>query len=104
MLIEDPSVVKVTTAAAHLFHRSKPPTRFDKFIPPHHTPCLIRALRPAVKDQSLALPEEPAIESLANNRHFIGKAAFPHMLYRFAAGLHVDLKAAFPIAVVDPQK
>src|SRR5207247_2202504 len=99
---EDPSVVKVI-ATAHLLNRSKPLARFKKLIPPRHAPGLIRALRPALKDQSIPFPEETTIESLANSRYFIRQAAFPRPLDRLAAGAHAYLKGAFRIAVVDPQ-
>jgi hypothetical protein len=72
-------------------------------MPPQHAPRLIRAIRPALKDQSIPFPEETAIESAVNNRYFIRQAAFPRTLDRFTAGAHTYLKAAFRIAVVDPQ-
>src|SRR2546428_3479224 len=102
-LFEDPGVVKITAAPAHLLNGSKPLARFKKFIPPQHAPRLISALRPALKDQSIPFPEETTIESAVNNRHFIRQAAFPRTLDRLAARAHAYLKAAFRIAVVDPQ-
>src|SRR5947208_1646070 len=102
-LFEDPSVVKITAATAHLLDGSKPLARFKKFIPPQHAPGFISALRPALKDQSIPFPEETIIESAINNRHFIRHAAFPRSLDRLGPRAHAYLKAAFWIAVVDPQ-
>jgi hypothetical protein len=86
-----------------LLNGSKPLARFKKFIPPQHAPSLIRALRPALKDQSIPFPEETIIESPANNRYFVRQTTFPRTLDRLAAGAHAYLKTAFRIAVVDPQ-
>ena len=70
-LFEDPDIVKVTAATEHLLNGSKPLARFKKFILPQRASRLIRALRPALKGQSIPFPKETAIESVGDNRYFI---------------------------------